>query len=240
MTGTNKIIEEVKRSLQPITRTFSIKNGKRHSLSVTRKGVGLIDTPYGKFWQYDFSVNDEWSKYTVLVKGGIDDDFNPVFSSNDIMIRIDSGCETGQIFLDRTCECREQLHKAMEKIGKHGEGMIINIPRQDGRGHGLPFKLGTLVLQHKLKMNTVQAAKTLAGNKEIDIRTYEGAVAILQFLHVDTEYILDLLSNNPRKHKAFVKNGYTTNLTAIRIKPNGHTRKHLKAKEKHLGHLHLT
>jgi len=165
--------------------------------------------------------------------------FHPVFQDpTKLVIRTDSGCETGQMFGDLTCECGEQLLLAMEAIRETGEGMIINIPRQDGRGMGLPFKLGTLWLQEALGVHTVESASMLAPRGVIDTRTYSGVVAILRFFGIPESCEINLATNNPKKAEVFRENGYRLNdeFMPVIAEPTEYTRAHLDAKRKFLGH----
>jgi len=125
----------------------------------------------------------------------------------------------------------------MKTIEQVGEGMIINIPRQDGRGMGLTFKLATLWIQDVLKVNTVESATLLAPGGVIDVRTYSGVICILKFFDIPENRKINLATNNPEKAKVFAENGYTVvDYTPIVIEPNEHTELHLKAKQEYLGH----
>lgn len=155
-------------------------------------------------------------------------------------MRIDSGCETGQVFGDRTCECREQLTLAMKTVAERTEGLIVNIPHQDGRGLGLPFKLATLRLQALLQMNTVESANAIAPNGVIDVRTYGGVIGILKYFTIPETTKVNLASNNPHKSGIFAENGYKVeDYTPMVIPPTDLTRDHLLAKQDHLGHVDL-
>lgn len=230
----------LKLSRTPFSKNISvIENGVLCSYAVERIGMGLLKTEHGKFWQYSFSIDDEWQKYSVIVKADLDKKrFIPVFKNpGQLVLRIDSGCETGQLFGDLTCECSEQLSLAMKTLSEVGEGIIINIPRQDGRGMGLAFKLSTLWIQDVLKMNTVESAMLLATNGVIDVRTYSGVVCILEFFGITRKCKINLATNNPKKAEVFAENGYLVkDYTPIIIKPNEHTEAHLRAKQEHLGH----
>ena len=123
------------------------------------------------------------AKYSVLAMGQLTPAFRLSFpGAEDLLLRIDSGCETGQLFGDRTCECHQQLDLCMQKIMRRGHGLIINIPFQDGRGMGLPFKLATLQLQLDLGVHTVDSFAMLDPDGRRDIRNYAGVIAILKFL----------------------------------------------------------
>lgn len=236
-------LDLVRRSLEPFSRRFSvIEDGSTQPFVIERRGLGIIKTRYGKFWHYAFVINDTWQKYSVFVKAQIDNTtLNPVFKDKGhLVLRIDSGCETGQIFGDLTCECREQLHLAMKTIAQNGEGMIIHIPDQDGRGKGLAFKLATLWLQDGLGLDTVESARLLSENKSIDVRTYSGVICIMKFFDIPENCKISLATNNPRKAQIFPQNGYEVcDCIPIVIRPNRYTVENLKAKQKYLGHKDL-
>jgi len=216
------------------------ENGERRYYTVERRGVGPLQTANGLFWQFDFSIDDFWEKYSVLVMAELDPKtLMPVFRDpTKLVLRTDSGCETGQMFGDLTCECGDQLHLAMKAISEVGEGMIVNIPRQDGRGMGLPFKLGTLWLQRALGVTTVESAAMLAPGGVIDVRTYAGVVAVLRFFGIPESRQIHLATSNPKKCGVFTENGYHLHdqFVSVVVEPTEHTRAHLDAKRDHLGH----
>lgn len=237
------VLNQAIKAMTTDMKRISVKDGgKVHWYSVERVGVGKIKTPFGTFWQYAFDINDAWEHYNVIVKvDELDENFRPVFKNKKhLVIRIDSGCGTGQLFHDLSCDCREQLEKAMAKIEEVGEGIIVHIPRQDGRGMSIGFKLSTLTLQEDLGVDTVESASMLAPGGVVDVRTYSGVVAIIQFLGIPTSCKIDLATNNPKKAIIFEDNGYEiAEMIPIIIPPNEHTIRHLKAKQEHMGHLNL-
>jgi 3,4-dihydroxy 2-butanone 4-phosphate synthase/GTP cyclohydrolase II len=237
-------VDLVKRSMEPFSKRISvIDDGVLRYYLVERRGLGVLNTKHGKFWQYNFAIDDRWEKYSVIVKSGLDEEkLIPTFSfKDDLVLRIDSGCETGQVFKDLTCECNEQLHLAIQTLEDVGEGIIINIPRQDGRGMGLTFKLATLWLQDYLGVNTVESAALLVPDGVIDIRTYAGVICILKFFGISENHRISLATNNPKKAEVFAENGYkVVNYKPMIIAPNSHTKVHLEAKNKYLGHKDLS
>lgn len=242
MSGTElgKFLDLIRRAMTPEMRRIPVtEKGERRYYSVERRGVGVLNTKHGKLWEYSFEIDDQWRKYSVIVSGDIDEDrLIPVFRQrNSLILRTDSGCETGQIYGDLTCECREQLDLAMKMIAEAGEGVIVCIPRQDGRGMGVPFKLATLWLQDKLGVNTVESAGLLAPDGVIDVRTYAGVICILQFFGIDIGCAINLATNNPEKARVFAENGYTVgDFTPVVIEPTPLTIGHLRAKQDHMGH----
>jgi len=116
-------VERARWSLVPKRFSFVIREfGVEAPLEVVREGVGPLKTDAGVFHHFLFSVNDKWKKYSALVAADLSDEFSPIFKNpNELLLRIDSGCETGQLFGDRTCECREQLGLALAEIAKRRE-----------------------------------------------------------------------------------------------------------------------
>jgi GTP cyclohydrolase II len=233
-------LEAAKRSLvQDVTETTAIEQGESKEFKVTRKGLGPITTTEDEleFFVYDFEVDDKWENYLVAVKAPVVDSLQPKFdSSKPIKLRIDSGCLTGQVLHDNTCECREQMHEALKRISEHGQGILISIPAQDGRGRGMPFKLATLILQKELNMDTVRASAYLDPEGERDERTYGGAIAVLHALGLEPGAELVHLSNNGDKHAVLRENKFSVRAEPLNA---GHTKKnlhHLRAKRDDLGH----
>ncbi|MFH1030387.1 MAG: hypothetical protein V1770_03965 [bacterium] len=238
-------LELVKRSMEPFQKRIAVVEvGSNRFYAVERRGIGILNTTHGKFWQFNFAIDDQWEKYSVIVKAELDlETLTPVFNNKEqLVLRTDSGCETGQVFGDLTCECCGQLKLAMQKLTEVGEGMIINIPRQDGRGMGLTFKLATLWIQDELKVHTVESASLLAPGGVIDVRTYAGVVCILKFFGVPPSCVINLATNNPEKVGVFAENGYVVakDLVPIVVEPTEYTAHHLQAKEKHLNHSGFT
>ncbi len=128
----------------------------------------------------------------------------------------------------------------MRKIAQVGEGIVINIPNQDGRGMGNHFKLATLSLQEQLRLTTVEAASVLTDAGTIDKRSYAGVIAILRFLRVSQKCEIGLMTNNPYKLSVFGENGYrAVALVPVVIPPTHYTRRHLESKQLYLGHKEL-
>jgi GTP cyclohydrolase II len=115
----NGFLNLVKRSMQPFSKRISVvENGTTRYYAVERRGLGILKTKYGKFWHYNFAIDDQWEKYSVIVKADLDrENLIPLFKgTGQLVLRTDSGCETGQLFGDLSCECREQLHLALKTI----------------------------------------------------------------------------------------------------------------------------
>lgn len=238
----SNFLKLIKRSMEPFSKRIIVfEDNILRYYQVERRGIGILNTEYGKFWEYDFAIDDQWQKYSVIVKADMDEELLiPVLKNKDqLVLRTDSGCETGQLFSDLTCECKDQLRLALKTINDIGEGILISIPRQDGRGLGLTFKLATLWMQDVLGLNTVEVAALLAPGGIIDIRTYSGVICILKFFGISESCMINLATNNPKKAEIFSENNYSVSYTPIVIEPTKYTECHLHAKQDYLGHKNL-
>lgn len=228
----------VRRSLEPESSEFVVaESGVSRRLTVVRQACGILTYAEGLLWEIKFHVNDAWGHYTALVHAPLDVELRPQFPHPDeILVRIDSGCETGQLYGEKTCECKEQLETAIRRIFAAGQGVIVNIPAQDGRGHGIGPKLATLTAQQLFGIDTVEAARLVNVGKPIDVRTYGGAVAVLRFLGVEPGTKLLSMTNNPEKLAVLRKNQFDVEPVPLVIPATEFTRHHLQAKSTCLGH----
>lgn len=225
-------------------------NDELKHYNVTCKGIGNIINEFGEFIEYAFEVDDRWQDYSVLVKAKKFDSYRmPIFEMRDYFLtRFDSHCETQMLFGDKTCDCMEQLHMAMDLISQHGEGAIIHIKKHEGRGKGIGSKLDQLSICHDLGIDTVAASLLRAELIEnidttlftptqiIDSRDFLGCVSILKYFGVPTRIKLMLQTNNPMKMKALNENGYQCEFFNIHTEPNEQNRHHLASKKEHLNH----
>lgn len=226
------------RSQESVAREFVVSEGGiSRRLTVVRQACGILTYAEGLLWEIKFHVNDAWHRYTALVHAPLNAELRPLFpNSQELLIRVDSGCETGQLYGEKTCECKEQLDAAIRRIIAAGQGVIINIPGQDGRGHGIGPKLATLMAQQLLGIDTVEAARLVNVGKPIDVRTYGGAVAVLRFLGVESGTRLLSMTNNPEKLAVLRENAFDVDPVPLVIPATDFTRHHLQAKAKSLGH----
>lgn len=216
---------------QPETRIITIgKEAKAYP--VTLLGQGPITTDLGEFRLHVLKVeNDQWRDYQVLTYGG---GLEILQEKPSLFVRVDSGCESGQTFRDRTCDCQEQLQLAMAHCVVEGAGAIVHIPHQDGRGQGLAFKMATLELQAIFDIDTVTAFQLL-GSK-VDTRNYDGAVAAMLYLGIGSKYPIALGTNNPHKIESITQAGIAIDrIVPVKVPATDLTKKHFQAK-KNLGH----
>jgi 3,4-dihydroxy 2-butanone 4-phosphate synthase/GTP cyclohydrolase II len=186
----------------------------------------VIPTRYGgdfRIVAFENEIDD--LLHIALVKGEISPE-------KPVLVRVHSECMTGDIFGSLRCDCAEQLHKAMSRIEKEGEGVIVYL-RQEGRGIGLVNKLKAYELQMNHGLDTVEANLKL-GFKD-DLREYGVGAQILATLGVKK---MRLLTNNPKKIVGL--DGYGLSIVEqipIEVEPNEYNKCYLECKKLKMGHL---
>jgi len=117
------------------------------------------------------------------------------------LVRVHSGCVTGDIFHSLRCDCHAQLQKAIGRIIESGVGAIIYLPHHEGRGIGLVAKIKAYAAQDR-GLDTVDA--NLSIGAPVDARDYHLAAKILKDLGLSE---IRLLTNNPLKVEALQRHG---------------------------------
>ena len=191
---------------------------------VERVETVKMPTDYGDFELHLYRSKVDGQHHLALVHGD-------VAGRGKILVRVHSECLTGDVFGSRRCDCGSQLHQAMRQIAGAGRGVIVYM-RQEGRGIGLAPKIKAYKLQEQ-GYDTVEANEKLGF--DMDLREYGIGAQILVDLGLKT---IRLLTNNPKKVVGL--EGYGLKIVEqlpIRVKPNPHNERYLKAKREKMGHL---
>jgi 3,4-dihydroxy 2-butanone 4-phosphate synthase/GTP cyclohydrolase II len=200
-----------------------IEYRRRKEKLVVREQTVKLPTDYGPFDLHLYRNVTDGSHHLALVKG-------KVKGNQPVLVRVHSECLTGDVFASRRCDCGNQLHDALRRIGQEKKGVLVYM-RQEGRGIGLPAKIKAYRLQER-GLDTVEANRKLG--YPADLREYGIGAQILADLGVRR---MRLLTNNPKKVVGL--GGYGLELVdqvPIRSKANPHNRKYLATKKKKLGH----
>ena len=191
---------------------------------VQRGAETTLRTPFGEFRAMAFVNDIDDYEHLALVKGEIEPD-------EDILVRVRSGCLTGDVFNSYRCDCGEQLKRAMSMVEEEGRGVILYL-QQEGRGIGLANKLKAYALQDK-GLDTVEANEELGF--AADLRDYGVGAQILVSLGVRK---MKLITNNPKKIVGL--EGYGLKVTGrvpIECVPKPENIRYLSTKCQKLGHL---
>jgi len=184
----------------------------------------VLPTPFGEFKAIAFINDIDTYEHLALVKGEIDPE-------KEILVRVHSGCLTGDVFSSLRCDCGEQLAKAMGMVQEEGLGVILYL-QQEGRGIGLANKLKAYALQDK-GFDTVEANEELGF--AADLRDYGVGAQILASLGIKK---MNLITNNPKKIKGLEGYGLTVaGRVPIECVPRPENIKYLSTKCQKLGHL---
>lgn len=196
----------------------------RNESFVHKAAETILPTPFGEFKAVAFVNDIDDYEHLALVKGEIDPD-------QDVLVRVHSGCLTGDVFSSYRCDCGEQLKKAMSMVQEEGLGVILYL-QQEGRGIGLANKLKAYALQEK-GLDTVEANEELGF--AADLRDYGVGAQILVALGVRK---MNLITNNPKKIIGL--EGYGLQITGrvpVECVPRVENIKYLSTKCHKLGHI---
>lgn len=150
------------------------------------------------------------------------------------LVRIQSRCETSEVFGSMHCDCADQLRFSMKAIDSSGFGALIYLD-QEARGNGLAAKLKIYELMETQGLSSVEACKVLG--IPIDSRAYGEAAAILCWLEMTS---VRLLTNNPAKVTAMEQLGISVQQELLPVEPNEYDYKYLIEKEEVFHHvLHM-
>jgi GTP cyclohydrolase II len=150
----------------------------------------------------------------------------------DLLVRVHSGCLTGDVLGSLRCDCGPQLHLAMRRITAEGRGVLLYAPGHEGRGVGLVAKLQAYMLQDR-GHDTVDANRRLG--LPVDGRDYREAAQVLLAAGVHS---VRLLTNNPHKASALQRQGVRVEaLVPLQTAPHLRNRRYVETKRQRLGHL---
>ncbi len=193
---------------------------------ISRVTEAELPTKYGKFRIVVYDVKYEEQVPIALVLGDVSD------PNRVPLIRMHSSCFTGDLINSLRCDCGDQLHMALDMIGREGLGVLVYLP-QEGRGIGLTEKIKAYALQDQ-GLDTVEANHALGF--KADMRDYGIGIQVLKDLGL---LKIRLLTNNPKKTEAFSLRSYDLEVVdqvSILSPPNKYNAHYLATKRDKMGH----
>ncbi|WP_330924291.1 GTP cyclohydrolase II [Candidatus Sororendozoicomonas aggregata] len=194
-------------------------------MSVRFIAESRLPTPFGQFTMHGFEDERTGKEHIALSFGDLKGD-------EPMLGRVHSECLTGDALFSVRCDCGSQLQLALKKIAEEGRGVLLYL-RQEGRGIGLLNKIRAYELQDH-GLDTVEANEELGFAP--DMRQYDMCRDMLNHLGVSS---LRLMTNNPRKVDALVKQGIQiVERLPHQTGQNPHNERYLATKMCKLGHLY--
>ena len=181
-----------------------------------------LPTEHGIF---DVRVYNHQGKEHLLISMG------DIVGVDVLPIRMHSECLTGEVLGSLKCDCKPQLHAALDEVARRGFGAVLYL-RQEGRGIGLGNKIRAYRLQED-GVDTVDANRRLGFGD--DLRSYEMAAQMLLGISVHT---VQLMTNNPAKIEGLEKHGIRVmGRIPIAVGENPVNADYLQTKRDRMGHL---
>ncbi len=192
---------------------------------VRRVAEAKLPTQWGEFRVVAYESVLDGTPFMALVKGFIKPE-------EPILVRVHSGCLTGDVLDSLRCDCGDQLRGALQQIAENGSGVLLYIAQHEGRGIGILNKLRAYELQDQ-GADTVQANHALGF--AADLREYGTGAQVLADLGVRR---MRLLTNNPAKRVGLEAYGlHIVERVPLAPAPHEHNQSYLDTKRDKMGHL---
>jgi 3,4-dihydroxy 2-butanone 4-phosphate synthase / GTP cyclohydrolase II len=202
-----------------------ISHRRHNEVLVVRRADAHLPTMYGDFTVAVYESLLDGADYLAIYQGDVSACEAP-------LVRVHSGCVTGDVLGSLKCDCGWQVAAALQRIDAEGCGVLVYVASHEGRGIGLANKIAAYHLQ-EAGYDTVEANEALGF--PADLRDYGIGAQVLADLGV-TE--MRLMTNNPAKYAAM--EGYGLKVVAripLEAPATEHCFRYLQTKRDKMGHL---
>lgn len=207
-------------------------------------GRAPLPTEFGDWTYLIFGDRTTGHHHEMLVFGNLEHD--SLRGGQNVLTRLHSSCRTSETYHAVNCECREELHEAMQLIKADGRGVILYL-EQEGRGNGVVGKLAQLNGMFHWQDGSIQQKCDVATGERIDtdrayreagyeseVRDFDVAGEMLTSVGVQS---VRLLTNNARKIAGIKNAGISVTPVELHIAPgNEIIACDLRSKVRNLGH----
>ena len=212
-------------SLSLVSLADLIRYRRRTEKLIRRGAETVLPSLWGDFRLVVYTSLLDGTDYLAVIKG------DPATCESPL-VRVHSGCVTGDVLGSLKCDCGWQLQAALAMIEAAGCGVVVYVASQEGRGIGLANKIAAYHLQDE-GMDTVQA--NLALGFPPDLRDYGLGAQVLADLGISK---MRLMTNNPAKFAAMEGYGLqVVERVPLEATPNPCNRDYLQTKREKMGHL---
>jgi 3,4-dihydroxy 2-butanone 4-phosphate synthase / GTP cyclohydrolase II len=156
----------------------------RHRVDRLVERVVDVDLPTrnGSFRAVAFRSLPEDDLHVAYVKGDVS-------GAQDVLIRVHTGCLTGDVFHSRLCGCGELLETALQRIEEAGRGVLVYLDPQP-RGRGVLAELAGDAAHHLARIEPA------AGERPATLRSLGIGAQILKDLGLSS---IRVMTSSPKR-----------------------------------------
>ena len=160
----------------------------KHEPLIEKVASGELPTRYGRFTAHAYRSLLDGTEHIALVVGNI--------SSNNVLARVHSESMLGDVFGSERCDSGSQLDAALSHIAESGNGVLVYLRGQQGRGLGLADELRAYTAVGAAAEVCATPGALEDSSFPVDVRDYGVAAHILKDLGAGS---VQLMTNNMTK-----------------------------------------